>query len=161
MPGCVRTQLAEPHDADPALTCGRRIELVPFAAALQLLELGLAAMVAQHVEDDVLGHALGQVLVDHPADRHLLGQGRVGEEMVDAGTEREDGAQVGEARQGAVGHVPHQGELDLGRVPHLGPEAHLHLGHALLELALPPIDAVAVGLEEKGHGLVVLACCAR
>ena len=64
-------------------------------ACCDAVERALAVMV-EHAPDDIFGHVLRQVVGDDPHDRHLR-QAGIGEDVVDAGADREDRPEVGQA----------------------------------------------------------------
>ena len=68
----------------------------PDALALLALVAAQLAQMRERVHDDPFAHAVGEIGIDHAHDR-LLGQRGVGEEMIDAGAEREDRLKVRKA----------------------------------------------------------------
>ena len=64
------------------------------------------AVMVEHPPDDIFGHVLGEIVGDDLDDRHV-GQAGIGENMVDAGADREDGAQIGQRRQQVRLLLPH------------------------------------------------------
>ncbi|KAF1854083.1 hypothetical protein Lal_00005300 [Lupinus albus] len=146
--GRCRPQFAHPQDADGHL--GRR-------AMVQLLppRLGLEGVVAvhqpvpvEHLEDDVAGHVGRQPVRHHAHQRHVR-QGRVLQDRLHPGAERHDQLQVGQGRQHAGRRLPHHGDLDVGDVAGLGPDAHLQAGKMTGDFPAPILGAVAGGAEQK------------
>ena len=56
---------------DAHLVGGGLGQILPHLARLQLAELGHAAVMIEHVQRDVLGHAAGQVGIDEAHQRHV------------------------------------------------------------------------------------------
>ena len=98
----IAAKFAEPHDADRDLTRRRLIVLEPDAVALLRIVEPLPAMEHQRVQHDVFGHALRQVAIDDPHDRHIR-KCRIADEMIDAGAEREDRFEIWKAVESAPG----------------------------------------------------------
>ena len=108
-----RAEHAEPHHADRDRARHRLRVLVPDALALLDVVKPLAAVMQQHVQHHVLGHANGEIGFDVAHDRHV-GQIRIGENMLDAGAEREDRLQAGQAGIQPARRVPGAGIGDVG-----------------------------------------------
>jgi hypothetical protein len=134
-------ELAEAHDADPALRCLGREGVGPLPRPLRALEPIEAPVMAQHGEQHVLDHGAPERGVDHAGDRHVR-QLRIGEQAIHAGGERKDRAKVRVAEQLAPRRAPDQGDLDLRRVAGLGPDAEVELGHAARDFLAPEVGGV-------------------
>ncbi len=83
-------------------------------ALLALVAAELAQM-QQRVQHDPFAHARGEVGVDDAHDRNLR-QARVLEQMIDAGAEREDRLEIGQAGERAGLVPPADGVADGGAV---------------------------------------------
>ena len=87
---------AEAEHADLDLGRLRLIVVVrPQAFALLALVAAQLAQVRERVHDHPLAHPRGEIGIDHPHDRPV-GQSGIGEQMIDAGAEREDRLEVGQ-----------------------------------------------------------------
>ena len=147
-PPCRRgAELAEPHDADPPLGGLGREGVGPLPRALRPLEAIELAVMAQHRQQDVFGHGARERGVDHARDRHLR-QVRIGDQAVDAGRKRQDCPEIGVARQLARRRPPHQGEVDLRRIADLGPDAHVQIRDARLQLGAPGVRRIVRAQEQ-------------
>ncbi len=86
----VLAQHAQAEHADLDVGGLRLLVVVrPDALALLALVAAQLAQVNERVHDHPLAHPVGEIGIDHPHDR-LVGQSGIGEEMIDAGAERED-----------------------------------------------------------------------
>ena len=99
-------ELAETHDADRNVVRRTLRRLAPdLPLLLGAVEHALAVMV-EHPPEHVFGHVLGEVVGDDAHDRHVRKR-RVGEDVIDAGADREDRPQVGKPRQQVRALLPH------------------------------------------------------
>ena len=92
-------------------------------------------MMVEHPPDDIFGHVLGEVVGNHLDDRHV-GPAGIGEDMVDAGADREDHAQVGQRGQQVRPLLPHHGVGDRRVACAVGLQHHLAFGREQLAPAL-------------------------
>ena len=88
-------------------SCTRQMPL----ALLRVVE-PLPPMMHQHMQHDVFGHPHGQVGMRDARQRHLR-QGRIGQQMIDAGAEIDDRLEIGKPRQQAVRRQPDAGIGDV------------------------------------------------
>ena len=143
---------ADAKHADPAILGPVEGQLLPPPFALKALVEVHVPVVAQHVIDRILAHLGGEALIDHAHDRHAFGQLRVPQDVVDTGGQREDRLQIGIAFEIAGRGLPHQGELDVGGLAHLGPHPDLELGLLGLDAPGPFARVVPRALEQNGQG---------
>src|SRR5262249_51126851 len=94
---------AENTDGDFA-RCSLCVLVPEFFALLRLIEQQ-PAMMQQHVQRHVLGHARGEIPVDDTHNGYAR-QVRVADEMIDAGTERENYLEIWELREQARRRFP-------------------------------------------------------
>ena len=74
-------------------SAGRRRPSQTRSRALAFVAAQLAQM-DERMHDHPFAHPVGEIGIDHAHDR-LVGQGRIGKQMIDAGAEREDRLKVG------------------------------------------------------------------
>ena len=99
-------QDAEAEHADLDLGGLRLIVVVgPDALALLALVAAQLAQMRERVHDHPFAHPLGEIGIDHAHD-WAIGQGGIGEEMIDAGAEREDRLEVGKVSERARRMAP-------------------------------------------------------
>ena len=149
----VAAQMPQAQDADAPVSRGPLADLLPMAGQLLVAVVDHGTVDHQAGHDHELRHAGGQAGLDHADHRHVAGQLRVGQEMVDARADGEDALEVGQAGEKARGWLPDNGELYLRFVAHLGPEPQFLIGDLLVEGSGPSAAAVDVRLEEQGHVL--------
>ena len=148
--GGVLAEDAEAHDADGGRGGGAGEVEAPLRAALLGGVEVEVAVVLERLEEDELAHAAGERGVDHAAQGEVR-QGRVAQHGVDAGGEREDGAQVRQAGQHAGRGQPDEGGGDVGGVAEVGPDADVEAGAAGEELLPPELDGVVRAVDEERH----------
>ena len=107
--------------------------------------------------DHELRHARRQARLHHADHGHIARQLRVGQEVVDARTDGEDALQVRQGGQESRRRLPDHGELDVLLCAHLGPEPQFLIGNLGVEGGGPGAAPVDVRLEQKGHGVCLLA----
>jgi hypothetical protein len=113
----------QPHDdaahragaehRDPAAHRRDRTAL-PLALALLRFVERQRARVAQRHQHDELGDALGLLRIDDARHRHVLGE-VLDQQLVDAGRDRADPAQLRHLRGDAARHLPAEDDVDLGQ----------------------------------------------
>ena len=91
----------------------------PQTLPLAVRVIALAAMMHQHVQHHVFGHALGQVVVRDAHQRHRR-QRQVGDNRVDAGAEIEDHLEIGKVAERAGLRLPYR------RVANAAPDRSRH-----------------------------------
>ena len=89
--------------------------LAPDALALLHIVEPVAPVMQQHVQHDILGHAHGEIGIDDAHEGHV-GQIGIGEEVIDAGAEREDCLDPGQPREQSAGRVPGAGIGNVGSI---------------------------------------------
>ena len=147
-----RAEFAEPHDADrDRARHGLRV-LVPDALALLDAVKPLAAVMQQHVQHHVFGHAHDEIGFDVAHDRHI-GQLRIDENMLDPGAEREDRLQARQAGEQAARRVP---GAEIGDISALAeavrPPPDVALRRERLQRLCPGLRICAGdGEEDRGH----------
>ena len=65
-------------------------------------------MVHQHVQHDIAGDALRQIVVGDAGERHRRQRG-IRQQMIDAGAEIDDRLEIGKSRQQAMRRIPDAG----------------------------------------------------
>ncbi len=101
---------------------GGLIVLAPDTLILLRVVKPLTAMEHYGVKHDVFRHALGQIGIHGPADRHVRKK-RVGQQSIDTGAERKNGLQVRKLREQTGRRFPHAGIGDVRRIADaVGPE---------------------------------------
>jgi len=88
---------------------------MPHARALLGIVEAMAPVMHQHVQHHVLRHAHGEIGIDDAHDRHV-GQIRIGEDVIDAGAQRKDRLQTGQAGKQPARRVPGAGIGDVGGI---------------------------------------------
>ena len=81
---------------------------------LLAIEPALPHMI-EYTPDDILAHAVGQILGDDPNHGHIR-QGRVGQDVIHTRAQREDRLQRGQAGQHTPGLLPDDGVVDARRL---------------------------------------------
>jgi hypothetical protein len=106
----------------------------------------------QHVQHHVLGHANGEIGFDVAHDRHV-GQIRIGENMLDAGAEREDRLQAVQAGIQPARRVPGAGIRDVGSLADaVRPQPDLSRRRERPQRLCPGLRIGAGdGEEDRGH----------
>ena len=123
--GRIASEHAEPHDADGNFARRRLDMLAPQALALLRRIERQLAMVEEHVQHDVFGHARGEIRIDdaHQSDRRQLG---IIDEMIDAGAERENHLETRELAEKSRRRLPDAHVGDLGSIADaLRPDANV------------------------------------
>ena len=125
---------------------------MPIERALLRFEFPLAAVQAQGVKGDILGHPNDKRLLDHADDRYARRQIRIVEQGSDTGTEREDILKVREAPlQFSTRRIPNKGISHVGVVAGLVPMTQWDLRDLAPEMARPFIPSIGSGIQDKGH----------
>ena len=150
----VGAERAEPHDADRHRTRGMLEFRRPSLCPLRLAQVRLLAVMHQHMQHDVLGHAVGEIGDRHPYQRHV-GQRLVRHQRIDAGPEVEDHAQIGKLRKLPRLRLPHRGIVHLGGIEAGGrQQQHPAIAANVVEPGLPtrrrPVFRPA--MDEDGEG---------
>ena len=143
-------EMAEPHDADRGRRRLARMDVVPAPLALRLLEGGEVAVVAQHRQQHVLRHHPVHLRIDEAHDRDRRRQGRVLEDVVDAGADIHDQLEIRVFPHLAGRRLPHQRAFDLGRVAGLGPDAEVEARHRPPQAVAPVLRIVELAVEQHG-----------
>ena len=87
----------------------------PALFALAIPQIKLLPVMHQHMQHDIFGHPLGEV-VDGDADQRHIGQRAVRHQRIDAGAEIEDHPQIGKRGELARTRLPDRGIMHLGRI---------------------------------------------
>ncbi len=126
--------------------------LAPHPLALLRVVEALAAMMHQHVQHDVLGHAHGEIGIDDAHDRHV-GQIRIREDMVDAGAQRKDRLETRQAGEQPARRIPGAGVGDVGGIAEaLRPQPDVALRRQRAQALLPRLRIKSGdGEEDGGH----------
>ncbi len=148
----IAAKIAKPHDPDPALIGGWIDGLAPFLRFLNIVDLRQSAVVAKHVQADIFTHALGQVVAGRADDRDMAWPPRIDENMIDAGADRDDTFQIGEAFQSACRWPPDDCIFDLFQIARLVPEPAFDLREKRLKMILPPLFSGGSDTDNQGHG---------
>jgi len=120
--------------------------LVPHALALLGIVEAMATVMHQHVQHHILRHAHGEIGIDDAHDRHV-GQIRIGDDVIDAGTERKDRLQTRQTGKQPARRVPGAGVGDVGGIADaLRPQPNVALRRQRAHALLPGLRI------ESGHG---------
>ena len=94
-----------------SLALGWVVVARPNARALLTLVSAQLSQMDERMHDDPFAHTGGEIGVDHACDR-LIREGRIGEEMIHAGAERENHAKIGKVFERAWRMAPTQRVAD-------------------------------------------------
>ncbi len=112
----------------------------------------LAAVMHQDMQDDVLDHAHAEVAMDHARNRHVR-QFRIGEQVIDAGAQCDNGFQIGKAGQQSVRRPPYAGHADVrGIADVIRPEANIAARRVPTQKIGPRLRAFAGNGNKNGVG---------
>ena len=85
---------------------------IPRLAGLVSLIRAEVALDMEHFVDGITGHQVGLIGIANPADRRVLAQPWMTEQVVDTGTDRHRHFQIGISRKGIRARQPAHGEPD-------------------------------------------------
>ena len=104
----------------------------------------------ERVHDDPFAHPVAEVRVDYPHDRRV-GQGGVGEQMIDARAKREDRLKVRQVRERAWRMAPGERVPDLGAVERLAERRDRMRRQQRVELLAPGHRLPARDGDKNAH----------
>ena len=131
---------------------GLGLLVVVFPDTLALLAF-VAAQLAQmdeRMHDDPFAHPVGEIGIDHPHDR-LIGQSGIGEEMIDAGAERDNHPKVGKILERARGMAPTERIADRGAIERLIKRHDLLRGQQRFQARSPGLRVPSGNGDEHAH----------
>ena len=100
--------------------------LRPVPGGLVALEAGVEALMHGDLRHHIVAHPLRQIGIDETDDRDI-GEGRVLEQRVDTGAQRQHRLEPAEPVKGIGAGLPHEGVVDLGGIVRLGGTHHGNL----------------------------------
>ena len=105
-------------------------------ALLVVVEAALIAQVHEAVQHHVLAHAMGEIVLRHAHDRHVRQIG-IAHQMIDAGAEREERLEIGQAGEAAGLRTPGRHVADGGSVEILAQHDDVAVGQSAAGSARP------------------------
>ena len=123
----------------------------PALRLLILVEAALIAQVHEAVQHHVLAHAMGEIVLRHAHDRHIRQIG-IAHQMIDAGAEREERFEIGQAGEASRLRTPGRHIADGGSVEILAQHDDVAIGQVPPEALDPGLRLPGDG-NEKAHAL--------
>ena len=125
---------------------------VPDLLLLVGINAPLLPVMQQHMQHDVFGHALGEVIVIHPHNGNAGGKRRVLQNGINPGAQRKNHFQVGQAFQNIGRRKPGRRIVDiLNPSQTIGPNPHLKLWRHLVHGGFPEGGGPGRRYKKKSH----------